>query len=125
QNGFRINCYPSIDYVAWKSDYSPRQVKRALHDLEAPPNIIVPTGIHPVRGTTEYEIHLERAPKKPPFQPKVRRQGGGRNSLRVLIPGKKRGDMVSPLHVTKSHPLEGQNVTPKQDVVSPQSVSAS
>src|SRR6266850_7693359 len=80
--GLGVSCYPSNERIAWKSDYVERQVQRALRALESL-NIAVPVAVHPVYGTTEYEIHLERAPKKPPFQPKKKRgPGRDRDQLR-------------------------------------------
>jgi hypothetical protein len=104
QSGIGINSYPSIPVVAWKSDYSERQVQRLQRELEMQ-GILIPVRVHPIYGTTEFEIHLEHVPKKPPFEVKKPRARGGRNGL-------SRGDMVSPLEATSVHPSGRQNATP-------------
>lgn len=71
--------YPSVEYIAWKSEYSERQVQRILSDLKAK-GILEPVRYQ--RGgrghATEYHLHIEKGVKKSPFQKKgdITRQKG-------------------------------------------------
>ena len=61
------NCFPSIDRIAWKANYKPRAVEdimRGLRDEGIIVEVAAPTSNRP----TEYEIHLEKAPLKTPFE---------------------------------------------------------
>lgn len=116
QIGVGINCYPSIDFLAWKSDYKERQVQRALRKLETL-GVAIPIAVHPTYGTTEYEIHLERAPKKIPFQPKKRR-GPGRDLSQL----KKGVTMTSRVPSDTPHGVYVES--PKGDILAPAGVSS-
>src|SRR5206468_163737 len=104
--GRGINCFPSIETVAWKSDYSRSATKMAIHHLEID-RILEPVGVHPNYGTTQFDIHLNRAPKKPPLKIKIRRQGGGRNDLLR----KNRRSVSDPLSGVKMGPQGGSITT--------------
>jgi hypothetical protein len=66
------NCYPSVAYTAWRTNYSERQTQRVLRELEEM-HVIVPTAQGIGRGNvTHYQIYLFNAPKKPPFKKGVR-----------------------------------------------------
>ncbi len=61
-------CYPGIPYLAWKTGYSERHVKRLLRELEEDELILPVAHEKGGRGhATEYEIHLEKGAKKPPY----------------------------------------------------------
>lgn len=62
-------CFPGVAYLAWKTGYTERSVQLILRQLESA-EIIEPVN-HQNGGrgnTVEYEIHLENAPKKQPYQ---------------------------------------------------------
>lgn len=58
-------CYPSIDHLAWKTDYSPRQVQRAIASLKAKGIVEVEANAEGGRGRLpEYRLYLGRAERK-------------------------------------------------------------
>jgi len=59
---------PSVDRIAWKAGYKPRQVVNIMRDLEKKDKIIVLVKKAVQHRATEYDIHLEAAPKKMPFE---------------------------------------------------------
>jgi hypothetical protein len=62
------NVYPSVARIAWKTDYSERQVQRIMRDLEAKDILVAVKNIGGGRGhATEYCIHIEKGVKKSPF----------------------------------------------------------
>ncbi|MCA1670594.1 MAG: helix-turn-helix domain-containing protein [Thermomicrobia bacterium] len=67
--------YPSVARIAWKTDYSERQVQRILRDLEAK-GIVVPVkhGRGGRNHATEYHLFIEKGDKKTPFQTKGDRE---------------------------------------------------
>ncbi len=64
------HCYPGVPYLAWKTGYTERNVRRILGELEAA-EIIEPQ--EEKRGgagnVTEYHIHLEKGDKKDEYNP--------------------------------------------------------
>lgn len=65
------NCYPSMPYIAWKTGYSVRQVRRIVTGLRKQGILIEVSGAY--RGKpTEYHLVLENANKKPPYQRPIR-----------------------------------------------------
>jgi len=63
-------CYPGVGYLAWKTGYSERQIRRILASLEAK-GLIEPQG-EKIGGrghATEYHLHLEKGAKKSPYRP--------------------------------------------------------
>lgn len=80
------NCFPSIALLAWKTDYSERQITRILQQLTQRKvlEIVVPATN---RRPTEYAIRLQHA--TPKQAPPVRSAWG---------------DTTSPLEVTPRHP---------------------
>jgi hypothetical protein len=61
--------YPSIGYVAWKTDYEERQVQRITASL-VQKQIMVHQGFSQW-GTNVYKINVNQIPVKPKFQPKT------------------------------------------------------
>ncbi len=61
-------CFPSVGYLAWKTNYSIRQVQRIVSDLEDKAIIIPVAYIEGGRGhATEYQIVLSAAERKPSY----------------------------------------------------------
>lgn len=60
-------CYPGVEYLAWKTDYSVRQVQRALAGLKGSKVVELSGGFADGgRGRfPEYTLHLDRAAAKP------------------------------------------------------------
>lgn len=101
------DCYPSIERIAWKTDYSTRQVQRVIKDLsERGILILIRKG---GRGrAAEYRIDLGKANIKPDFAPKKHD---------TVSPYSLKHDMVS----SKSDPKKDDTVscnTAKDDMVS-------
>ena len=68
------NCYPSNAYLAWKTGYSDRQVRRVLRTLESIGIITRVAHEEGGRGlATEYRLNLEKGDKKSPFMADKRR----------------------------------------------------
>lgn len=64
-------CYPGVRYLAWKTGYSERQVRRILASLEANGLIAAQGEKLGGRGhATEYHLHFEKGSKKSPYRPK-------------------------------------------------------
>ena len=59
------NVYPSLQLIAWKTDYDERQVRRIVDILEA--KGILVTCKRRAGLTTLYRINLQAAPRKTPF----------------------------------------------------------
>lgn len=75
------HCYPSVDYLAWKTDYSDSQVRRIMSQLRKS-RLIVPVAFETGgRGkSTHYHLHLENGSQKLPFVPaweRERREANG------------------------------------------------
>ena len=85
-------CFPSVEYLAWKTGYDRRHVQRILRDLEDD-RLINPVGCRGGgRGqVTEYVIDLSAGEKKAPF-----RDRGSPGSPTSLTP-KRRGQMIDEL----------------------------
>ncbi len=60
-------CFPSVDLIAWKAGYKPRNVADIIRELRKAGVI---EEVAPATGTrpTEYALHLDRAPKKLTFE---------------------------------------------------------
>ena len=58
---------PSVDLIAWKAGYKPRQVINIMRELEKA-KIIVKVKEAAQHRPAEYDIHLEAAHKKMPFE---------------------------------------------------------
>lgn len=98
------NCYPSTRYLAWKTGCSKSQVYETLHELEQGA-IIVKVGM---KGETpEYEIHLEKAPTKPPYR--KRRPGRPRRE-----PQEKPSTVWNGFQVVETIPQDGNHSTPRK-----------
>lgn len=69
------NCWPGIPYLAWKTDYSERQVQRIIRELQSLRLVEVvgnEFGGRSSDGTglsRRYILHLDRGVKKSPFKP--------------------------------------------------------
>jgi hypothetical protein len=83
-------CFPSVDRIAWKTDYSARQVQRTIKEL-CGRGILVAVHKAGRARAVEYRIDLKQAEPKPEFQS---RKGD------MVSPYQPKGDMVSP-HKTK------------------------
>lgn len=97
-------CYPSVDWIAWKTDYSTRQVQRTIKGLCATGALVKVRGYGRGRPV-EYCIDLSKTEAKPEYVPKgdamSRYQKGDMVSLQSInsdttSPQALKGDMVSP-----------------------------
>lgn len=61
------DCYPSVERIAWKTDYSDRQVRRVIKDLTRRGVLVFVRGGKRGRGN-EYRIDLSKAELKPTFE---------------------------------------------------------
>lgn len=93
-------CYPSIDHLAWKTDYSARQVQRALASLKAKKIVEVEAGAEGGRGRLpEYRLHLDRASLKPSWE-SVKGDILSRRSSQRVTSATAKGDIQSAERVT-------------------------
>lgn len=114
---------PGVDHLAWKTDYSVRQVQRAIISLKAKRIIEVVEGEKGGRGTiTEYRLFLHRAPKKTPW-PQVRdRMRAERRKKGDMVSHAKKGDIDAVMDDVESpnDPAEmGDTVSQKGDTAAP------
>lgn len=72
-------CYPSAEYVGWKTDYSERQIKRILDELEAEHLIRIEKEFTPTTPRV-YQLTLENAQSKKPYERKPSGRGDIYNS---------------------------------------------
>ena len=85
-------CFPSIDRIAWKAGYKPRNVIDIIRELRG---LGILEEVTPAMGTraAEYTIHLDLAPIKPAFEEWQRTNGrhrhvparGNRHSAPTLL----------------------------------------
>lgn len=62
------NCYPAVAYVAWKTGYSDRQVRRVIKELRDIGALIpIEEGRGPGRPT-HYQVHMTDLPVKEPYR---------------------------------------------------------
>jgi hypothetical protein len=97
------NVYPGVELIAWKTGYTPRHVKRILHELEEA-KIIVPTSRGGGRGKVrKYRLDLDRVPRKAVApSPGSRKRTAGRKGDRMSpIPTSENSDGMSPNPATK------------------------
>ncbi len=59
-------CYPSVDLIAWKAGYKPRNVVDIMRELRAMRVLEIVSGATP-RRPTEYIIRVDNAPRKQTF----------------------------------------------------------
>lgn len=111
---------PSIGYIAWKTDFSERQVQRAINALKA--KGIVDVGAHATGGrgrAPEYRLCLDRAPRKRPWEEireerRAARQKGDMLSPIDDVTPTEKGDITSPFDVQKDDtmsPFSAERVT--------------
>lgn len=111
------SCRPGVDYLAWKSGYSERQVQRILSGLRETGLIEAVAYESGGRGwATEYLLHLDRATPKPPFEKSTTKR---RASQRVTSTSQKgdttvpKGD-VATAPQPEEPPLEPSPPTPRK-----------
>jgi len=61
------HCYPSVDKIAWKAGYKPRNVVSIIRELRSL-NVLEVVEEATARRPTEYRIHLDEAPRKETFE---------------------------------------------------------
>lgn len=74
-------CFPSVDLIAWKAGYKPRNVVDIMRELRKA-GIIEVVREATARRPTEYHIHLDKAPRKPTFEEWKQAHGRHANSVR-------------------------------------------
>ncbi len=60
-------CFPSVDLIAWKAGYKPRNVVDIIRDLRAI-GVLEMVNKATAQRATEYSIHLDLAPPKQTFE---------------------------------------------------------
>lgn len=76
------NVRPSVDLVAWKTGYSPRQVQRIIRELERKHILIRTSAGSGGRGqSTHYRIDLEKGEKTPDFRGRDKLSGEQREAF--------------------------------------------
>ena len=60
------SCFPSVDRIAYKTGYKPRNVIRVMGELRQK-GVLEVVAHATAQRSTEYRIHLERLPDKQPF----------------------------------------------------------
>lgn len=66
------NARPSVDLIAWKTGRSERHVRRVLGELRETGLIeVTKHGRGGRNNPTEYQLHLDTGPKKPPFRSQI------------------------------------------------------
>lgn len=88
------NCFPGVEYLAWKTDYSERQVQRLLRQLEADKLVEVLDAGGGSGLVRRYRLHLDNGVKKSPF---VARQKGDTTSPskpKTVTSGAENGDIA-------------------------------
>ena len=78
-NGF---CFPSAAYIGWKTDYSERQCQRLLDVLEHDDNLIRVAKEHTPTTPRVYQLTLENAHEKKPYE----RKPSGRGNIYTAVP---------------------------------------
>lgn len=64
-----VNCFPGVDYLAWKCGYDRRSIQRILRQLEDDELIAPVAYAEGGRGrATEFKIDITKAKKKIPFE---------------------------------------------------------
>ena len=62
------NIRPSVELIAWKSQYNERQVRRIIRDLEAAGILVRESaGTGGRAKATEYRMDFQKLPQRPPF----------------------------------------------------------
>lgn len=79
------HCYPSVDRIAWKANYKPRQVVNIMRDLEKA-GVITRVREATRHRPAEYRITLSKAPRKMPFQTWRKVNGRGAISQHDELP---------------------------------------
>lgn len=88
-------CYPSVDWIAWKTDYSARQVQRTIKELCARGVLLVVRGYGRGRPV-EYRIVLSKTEAKPEYMPKGDTASPQSKKGDIVSGNVQKGDMVSP-----------------------------
>jgi Helix-turn-helix domain len=95
------NARPGIEYVAWKTGYSERQVQRIVRELERV-ELLVEVAAAAGRKATAYRVVVAAGHRKAPYQPRHEREPNAMTDRRGdkmsgRHPGSSRGDIqVSP-----------------------------
>lgn len=96
--------HPGVRYLAWKTGYSERQVQRILHDLTNA-KLLIERETATQHRATLYELNLQAAPTKAPYQGRQNVTPGGLSGVTSETPGvtseAPRGDIAM-----SAHPLE-------------------
>lgn len=76
-------CFPSIDKIAWRAGYKPRNVVDIVRDLRAL-GVLEVVAESTAQRPTEYAIHLDKCPKKMTFE--AWQEANGRHVERAKRP---------------------------------------
>lgn len=108
------SCFPSIDRIAWKAGYKPRAVEAIIRQLKKD-GILVKVAEPKAHRPAEYEIHLEEAPKKQPFEEWKKEHGKHKD--------KERGAKNAPVHSqvlgVHSHSFSVSENAPEPSTIEP------
>lgn len=103
------NIWPSIGRLAWKTDYSERQVKRIIKDLRDAGILVVTQGATP-STPNHYRINLAAGIQKEAYK-----TGKNKNKRGDILTPRKRGDILTPGDIAMSPPGDTGD-TPRGDI---------
>lgn len=96
-------CFPSVDRIAWKANYKPRQVSNIIRDMTAAgilTKVREASRHHPI----EYKINVENTPRKLPFD-----QWKSSNGRHAISQQEEPRDAISQHLEVQSHELGVQS----------------
>ncbi len=80
------HCFPSVDLIAWKAGYKPRNVVDIIRDLRDM-QVLEVVNDATARRPTEYTIHLQNAPQKETFEEWQKANGRRARRVKPSLPG--------------------------------------
>ena len=90
------NCYPAMGYIAWKTDYSVRQVRRVVKQLRDIGALVILDESRGQGRPVHYQVNLSGLPRKPAYMSDARGRMGDTDG---------NGANLSPM----SHPVERED----------------
>ena len=113
------NIYPSVERMAYKTNYTPRQIQRLTKQLLGM-GILISIGKHPTYGTNEYALVVENLPKKPPFNQWLEEQENRESEPQNRESEEGGGDKMSPPDKMSGgvtfEPFRGDKMSPDQSL---------
>lgn len=107
------NCYPGVDYLAWKTGYDRRSVQRILRELERDGLVVPVTGASGGRShELEYRIDLSKGVRKTPW--KEVKAGKGKRAAKCHPLSDTKGGDLSPFTEEKGRQIEQERAASVQ-----------